>query len=101
MDARFVQWDLHDHQPDECAALLVGAAAGSDVADLIRARVFDKAGFVLVGGREPLRSVYTNLLRETLPSSAGRVESVDDSTAAIASAIGALEIARLATVGLA
>ncbi len=68
----------------------VGAVVAADVDDLMRASFWSAADIVLVGGREPLRSVYAGLLdRRNLAATA----SLDADSLALAPARGALTIA--------
>jgi 2-dehydro-3-deoxygalactonokinase len=76
--------------PEDRAAFWVGAVVGDDAAHLVRHPVFMPDRPVWVGGRKPLRALYTGFLGRL---HRGPVLALDDDLADSASALGALEIA--------
>ncbi len=76
--------------PEERASFLIGALISDDVKSLSRHPILTQAGHVWVGGRQPQRSIYANLLRERLSS---EVHALTDDLCEAASARGALAIA--------
>jgi 2-dehydro-3-deoxygalactonokinase len=72
------------------ASFWLGAMAADDVAHLVRHPILTSGQTVWVGGRQPLRSLYTAWLGSFY---AGCVVAIEDALAASASALGALEIA--------
>jgi 2-dehydro-3-deoxygalactonokinase len=77
--------------PAARAAFWLGAVVADDVAHLARHEILHSRPTVWVGGRHPLRELYTALLAERHPSP---VRALDDSTAERASAAGAVAVAR-------
>src|SRR4051794_27842181 len=79
--------------PDERAAFWIGCVVGDDVAHLARNRIISGRPDlpVWVGGRQPLRDLYTRLLAGR---HSGPVASLDDETAESASPTGGLAVAR-------
>jgi 2-dehydro-3-deoxygalactonokinase len=75
----------------ERAAFWVGAVVADDVARLARHAILRGSPPVWVGGRQPLRDLYATLLgrRHAAP-----VVAIDDEPAELASALGALAVAR-------
>ena len=76
--------------PIERASFWIGAVVADDVNNLARHPILTPGRPVWVGGRQPLRSLYTARLAER---HAGPVIPLDDSLAESASALGALRIA--------
>ena len=76
--------------PTQRAAFWISAVVADDVAHLVRRPILAQSSVVVVGGREPLRSLYVRRLREFLFD---RVSPIEDDLAEAASALGALEIA--------
>jgi 2-dehydro-3-deoxygalactonokinase len=77
--------------PPERAAFWLGAVVAEDVAYLVRHPILQAGPVVWVGGRQPLRDLYTAQLRPRLGTP---VRSLDDATAERASAVGAVAVAR-------
>ena len=77
--------------PIERASFWVGAVVADDVANLARHPILVPGRPVCVGGRQPLRELYT---AELSRRHSGIVTSLDDYLAESASAMGALQIAR-------
>jgi 2-dehydro-3-deoxygalactonokinase len=77
--------------PQQRAAFWVGAVIGDDVAALARHSILASAKRVLVGGRQPQRSLYARLLRERC---GGLVAVLPDEVVENASAVGAIAIAQ-------
>ena len=90
---------LDGYAPRDCAALLIGMVIGADVADWQRLRLFDSAATVLVGGPEPLRSLYVELLRSTFAEQDLTVDAIPEEIVACATAVGVTEIVRQAMSG--
>ncbi|MHC5541559.1 2-dehydro-3-deoxygalactonokinase, partial [Singulisphaera rosea] len=78
--------DLHHR-----ASFWIGAVIADDVGHLIRHPILSGQGRVLVGGRQPQRSLYAGLLGEGY---GGIVEELHDDLIERASASGALAVAR-------
>ena len=76
--------------PAERAAFWIGAVVADDVENLVRHPILESPRPIWVGGREPLRSLYT---RRFALRHSGPVRSLDDDLAEAASAFGALEVA--------
>lgn len=79
---------LQKTPPDRLAALLVGAVVGSDVADMVRTGVPKKVP-LLIGGADPLKSVYAQLLQTALADRSIAVQPIDGNACQNAAAIGA------------
>jgi 2-dehydro-3-deoxygalactonokinase len=76
------------------AAFWIGAVVGDDAAHLARHPILKTPVPVLVGGRRPLRGLYSAWLAER---HGGPVEALGDDEAESVSALGALAVARRAT----
>jgi 2-dehydro-3-deoxygalactonokinase len=72
------------------ASFWIGAAVGSDVIALAGHPILEPGRSIWVGGREPLRALYTAGLAHRHP---GPVVALDDSLAESASALGARAVA--------
>ncbi|WZO96150.1 2-dehydro-3-deoxygalactonokinase [Isosphaeraceae bacterium EP7] len=79
------------------SAFWLGALLGQDAGHLAAHPIAAEAPTLLVGGRQPLRRWYAELLDGLLP---GRVRTLDDRVTRDASALAALEIARRHRGGL-
>jgi 2-dehydro-3-deoxygalactonokinase len=77
--------------PAQRSAFWLGALLGEDAAHLAAHPIAEDAPALHVGGRQPLRRWYAELLGDLLP---GRVKALDDRVTRDASALAALEIAR-------
>ena len=77
--------------PRQRAAFWVGAVVADDVAHLARHPILQARPTVWVGGRQPLRDLYTLLLRRRHD---GPVRMLDDPIAETASAVGAVAVGR-------
>jgi 2-dehydro-3-deoxygalactonokinase len=73
------------------ASFWIGAVVADDVAHLATHPILQAQTPVWVGGRQPLRQLYADLLGQRHP---GRVAALDDELAESASALGALAVAR-------
>lgn len=90
---------LHGLDPARCASLLVGMVVGSDIDQMVHGGAIDAVMPILIGGSEPLRSVYADLAREAITAMGGGrnlVEATSDGDALAAPAVGAVQIARRA-----
>jgi 2-dehydro-3-deoxygalactonokinase len=76
--------------PVERASFWIGAIVAADVISLAGHAILAPGRPIWVGGRQPLRRLYTTGLSQ---QHQGPVISLDDSLAESASALGALEIA--------
>jgi 2-dehydro-3-deoxygalactonokinase len=76
---------------EERAAFWIGAVVGDDARHMVQHLVFHHSRPVWVGGRNPLRALYSTFLARL---HAGPVQALDDELAEAASALGALAIAR-------
>ncbi|MHB1557349.1 MAG: hypothetical protein ACYC61_07705, partial [Isosphaeraceae bacterium] len=75
------------------------AVVAADVDSLITHPILEPGRTIFVGGREPLRSLYTDLLKCRHD---GPVVTLDETLSQAASALGALAVAdRRAALGLA
>lgn len=91
---------LHGLDPARCASLLVGMVVGSDIDQMVQAGAIDPIMPTLIGGSEPLRSVYADLARDAIAAMGGGrglVEPASEADALAASAVGAVQIARRAS----
>jgi 2-dehydro-3-deoxygalactonokinase len=76
--------------PRARSAFLLGAVVADDVAHLARHAIFQEGPTVWVGGRQPLRALYSALLARRHD---GPVHALDDVIAEQASAAGAVAVA--------
>jgi 2-dehydro-3-deoxygalactonokinase len=79
--------------PARRGAFWVGAAVAEDAARLARHPILSDAPRIVVGGSQPLRTLYAKRLREALTAP---VVELSDEVAETASALGAAAVARLA-----
>jgi 2-dehydro-3-deoxygalactonokinase len=77
--------------PIERAAFWLGAVVADDAAHLARHPILQARPTVWVGGRQPLRDLYAQLLGQRHD---GPVRTLDDELAETASAMGAIAVAR-------
>lgn len=77
-------------EPLQRASFLIGAVVADDAANLARHAILRDSRRVIVGGREPLRTLYANALRSRLDRV---VETLNSERAENAAAIGALAVA--------
>jgi 2-dehydro-3-deoxygalactonokinase len=77
--------------PPARAAFWVGAVVADDVTHLARHPILARHPPVWVGGREPLRSLYSRLLARRHPAP---IEALNEATAERASAMGAVAVAQ-------
>ena len=87
---------LEGRTRDQCAALLVGMVIGSDVDAMARSGQWRQDRPILVGGSEPLRSLYAARIRDAIGADGKRVIVMSDETVRSACAVGAAEIVALA-----
>jgi hypothetical protein len=79
--------------PEERAAFWIGAVVADDAEHLARHAILRRPIPLLVGGSRPLRGLYATAISAR---HSGAVEALSDDEAELASALGALAIARRA-----
>ena len=79
-------------RPEQRASFWIGAVVADDVGHLARHSILARPRPVWVGGREPLRSLYSMWLAGLLE---GPVTPLDDELAEAASALGAVAVVRV------
>jgi len=77
---------------EDRAGFWIGAVVADDVRALARHPILDGAGWIGVGGKEPLRSLY---VRALATYTSRHISRLDDALCERCSALGALSIALL------